>query len=165
MSNRLASYVIAGALLSALALASPALAKGGGMGMGGGGHGMGGGMGMGHGMGGGMGMGHYSGGGMGWGGRSMGMVGHPSWGVGPHVGTRSLAAMPMSRAALAPQFSRAAFVPHHPFFFHHRFHRFNRFAFVGGPFFFAGYDGCWRRVWTAWGPQWINVCSDYGWGY
>ena len=166
MGNRVASYFIAGALLSALALASPALAKGGGMGGGGGGMGMGhGGMGMGHG---GMGMGHYSGGGMGWGGRSTGMVGHPSWGVGPHVGARSLAAMPMSRAALTPQFSRAAIVHPHPFvhnrFFFHR--RFNRFAFVGGPFFYASYyDGCWRRVWTAWGPQWINVCSDYSYGY
>jgi hypothetical protein len=95
---------------------------------------------------------------------SVGMVGHPM-GVAPHMGARSLAAMPMSRAAIAPRFSRAAFVPHHPFFFHHRFHRFNRFAFVGGPFFYAGYDSCWRRVWTAWGPQWINVCSDYSWGY
>jgi hypothetical protein len=91
------------------------------------------------------------------------------------MGARGFTAMPMSRAALAPgfsrtalapRFSRAAFVPHHPFFFHHRFHHFRRFAFVGGPFFYASYyDGCWRRVWTAWGPQWINVCSDYSWGY
>jgi hypothetical protein len=120
---------------------------------------MGGGMGMG--MGGGRGMG----GGMGMGGMGMGRGA---------IGARSFAAMPMSRAAFAPHFSRAAFAPrfsraafvsHHPFFFHHRFHRFNRFAFVGGPFFFAGYDSCWSRVWTAWGPQWINVCSDYSWGY
>ena len=122
--SRLFGYLVAGALASAIALAPPVLAFGGG---------------------------------------SRGAI-----------GARSFTAMPMSRAALAPsfsrtalapRFSRAAFVPHHPFFFHHRFHRFNRFAFVGGPFFYGGYDDCWRRVWTAYGPQWINLCSDYGYGY
>jgi hypothetical protein len=75
--------------------------------------------------------------------------------------------MPMSRAALAPRSSRVAFVPHHPFFFHHRFHPFNRFAFVGGPFFYAGYDDCWRQVWTRSGLQSVKVCDyyDYNYGY
>jgi len=91
------------------------------------------------------------------------------------IGARSFAAIPTSRATFGPNFSRsrAAFAPgfarpaltHHAFF-HHRFHHFRRFAFigVGGPFY-ASYDYCWRRVWTAWGPQWINVCSDYSWNY
>ena len=43
--------------------------------------------------------------------------------------------------------------------FHHRFHR---FAFFGAPYAYAAYDGCWRRVWTPYGPQWANVCGDYG---
>jgi hypothetical protein len=41
-------------------------------------------------------------------------------------------------------------------FFHHRFHR---FAFVGA---YADYNGCLRRVWTSYGPRWVNVCGDYG---
>jgi hypothetical protein len=132
MSNRLASYLIAGALVAALALASPALAFRGG----------GGGMGM-HGMGGGMAM-------------------HPM-GAGPRVGAMSFAAAPMSRAAWGSGWSRSAF-SHHAHFFHHRFfhHRFNRFAFVGAPYFYAGYDECWRQVWTRYGLQWVNACGDYG---
>jgi hypothetical protein len=133
MSNRFANYLIAGALVSALALASPALAfrGGGGMGMGGGMH-VGGGMGMhGIGMGGGMAM-------------------HP----------------PMSRAAFGPGLSRSAF-PHHANFLHHRFfhRRFNRFAFVGAPFYYAGYDDCWRQVWTRYGVQLVNACGYFGYGY
>ncbi|WGR96285.1 hypothetical protein MTX20_23430 [Bradyrhizobium sp. ISRA435] len=50
--------------------------------------------------------------------------------------------------------------------FHHRFfhRRFHRFAFFGAPFFYAAYnyDYCWRRVWTRYGLQWVNVCYDYG---
>ena len=151
MSSKFLGYVVAGALASAIALASPVLARGGGGGGGGGGWGGGGGMGMG---------GHSMGMAGGWSGgmHSMGMVGHP-------MGARSFAAMPMSRAAFAPRFSHATFVPHHPFF-HHRFHRFNRFAFVGfGGYGYGYYDDCWRRVWTAYGPQWVNLCSDYGYGY
>jgi hypothetical protein len=145
MSNRLASYVMGGALVAALALASPALAfrgGGGGMGM----HGMGGGMGM-HSM------------GMGAGGR---MAMH-EMGVAPRVGAMSFAAAPMSRAAGGPGWSRSAF-PHHAHFFHHHFfhHRFNRFAFVGVPYFYAGYDDCLRQVWTRYGLQWVNACGDYG---
>ena len=45
----------------------------------------------------------------------------------------------------------------------HRFHhRFNRFAFVGAPFAYAAYDSCWRRTWTPYGLQWVDVCSNYG---
>jgi hypothetical protein len=48
-------------------------------------------------------------------------------------------------------------------FFHHRFHhRFHRFAFFGAPYAYAAYDSCWRRVWTSYGPQWVDVCGDYG---
>jgi len=155
MSNKLASYFIAGALVSALALASPALARGGGGGMGGGG------MGGGHGMGGGMGMGGGRGMGGGMGMHSMGRVGAMP------MGASSVGAMPTSRAAIAPRaafaprFSRAAFV--HNRFFHRRF---NRFAFVGGPIFYAGYDDCWRQAWTQFGLQWVNICGyDYNYGY
>jgi hypothetical protein len=155
MSNRLANYLVAGALVSTLVLASPALAFRGGGGMGGGMHGMGGGMGM-HGMGGGMGM---HGIGMG-----RGMAMHPM-GVGPRVGATSFAAAPMSRAAFGPGVSRSAF-PRHANFFHHRFHhRFNRFVFIGAPFFYAGYDDCWRQAWTPYGLQWVNACDYYGYGY
>jgi hypothetical protein len=115
---------------------------------------------------------------------SMGSMGSMGMGRGA-IGARSLAAIPTSRTAFGPNFSRpstafmprtaftprTAFVPRtafahpHPFFFHHRFHHFRRFAFVGGPVFYGGYDDCWRRVWTAYGPQWINLCSDYSYGY
>jgi hypothetical protein len=98
----------------------------------------------------------------------MGMVG----GMGMHsmgmvsasnVGARSFAAIPMSRAAFAPSFSHPE---HHAFFHHHFFHnRFNRFAYGGGPYFYAGYDDCWRRVWTAYGPQWVNICGYDNYAY
>jgi hypothetical protein len=62
-------------------------------------------------------------------------------------------------------FAHAGFSPRFAFHhrFHHRFfhHRFHRFAFVGAPFAYAAYDSCWRRVWTSYGPQWVNVCGDY----
>jgi hypothetical protein len=56
-------------------------------------------------------------------------------------------------------FSRFAF--HDRDHFHNRFfhHRFHRFAFVGA---YADYNGCLRRVWTSYGPRWVNVCGDYG---
>ena len=67
------------------------------------------------------------------------------------------------RAAFAPRFAHTAF--HRPFF-HHRFHH-RRFAFVGAPYLYSNYyDGCWRRVWGAYGTQWVNVCASYGYyGY
>jgi hypothetical protein len=142
MNNKLLSCLVAGALATSFALASPVLARGGhGGGMGGGMHG---------GMGGGM---HG-----GWGGgmRSGGMhVG----GMGPHFSGSRFAGAHFARAGFSPGFSRVAFHHHR---FHHRFHR---FAFVGAPFAYAAYNSCWRRTWTPYGPQWVDVCSDYGYGY
>jgi hypothetical protein len=43
--------------------------------------------------------------------------------------------------------------------FHHRFHR---FGFFDGPYAYASYDSCWRRTWTPYGLQWVDVCSGYG---
>jgi hypothetical protein len=49
----------------------------------------------------------------------------------------------------------------HHFGFRHR--HFNNVVFVGGPYYGVGYgDTCWRRVWTYYGWQWANICSDYG---
>jgi hypothetical protein len=77
--------------------------------------------------------------------------------VGPHFGGARFFG---AQAAFRPQFGF-----NRPFF-HHRFfhHRFHRFAFFGAPFYYAdyGYDSCWQRVWTGYGPRWINVCGDYG---
>jgi hypothetical protein len=76
--------------------------------------------------------------------------------VGPHFGGARFFG---AHAAFRPQFGF-----HRPFF-HHRFHhRFHRFAFIGVPFAYAAYnyDYCWRRVWTRYGLQWVNVCYDYG---
>jgi hypothetical protein len=61
-----------------------------------------------------------------------------------------------AHAGFSPRFSRFAFHDHR--FFHHRHHR---FFFVGAPFAYAAYDSCWRRAWTPYGVQWVNVCSDY----
>ena len=30
------------------------------------------------------------------------------------------------------------------------------------PYAYAAYDSCWRRTWTPYGLQWVNVCGDYG---
>jgi hypothetical protein len=58
-------------------------------------------------------------------------------------------------------FAHPGFSPR--FAFHHnRFHHhFNRFAFVGAPFAYAAYNSCWRRTWTPYGLQWVDVCGDY----
>lgn len=160
MTNRILKYTVAGALGAMLAFASPALAFHGGGGMGGG-H-------MGGGMGGGM---HF--GGMG-GGAHFGGVGGARFGRPGFAGPRgSFAAVgrpgfshfarPGFSPALAPRFNRFAFHDHRFFFRHHR-----RFAFFGAPFVFASaaWDSCWRRVWTPYGPRWVDVCSGYsGWGY
>lgn len=153
MNNRVLTGLIAAMLGVTVALASPALARGGGFG--GGGHGgFGGGMhgGFGGGMHGGFGGGmHAMGGGM----RFSGMGGGPRFAGAGFAGPR------FAHAAFAPRFSHAAF--RRPFF-NHRFHH-RRFAFIGAPFLYAGYNySCWRRVWTAYGPQWVNYC-DYGYGY
>jgi len=128
MNNKVFSCLIAGALATTLALASPALARGGG----GHGGGMGGGM-----HGGGM---HFSG-----------------MGGGAHFSGGHFAGARFAHAGFSPRFSRFASPGHR--FFHHRLHR---FAFVGAPFAYAAYDSCWRRVWTSYGLQWVDVCGDYG---
>ena len=132
MNNKLLSCLVAAALGTSLALASPVLARGGhGGGMGGGMHG---------GMGGGMHSGGMHVGGMG----------------GAHFSGSRFAGAHFARAGFSPGFSRVAFHGHR---FHHRFHR---FAFVGAPFAYAAYNSCWRRAWTPYGLQWVDVCSDYG---
>jgi hypothetical protein len=74
-------------------------------------------------------------------------------------GTRFAGTPFAAHAAFTPRFSRSAFRDG----FHHRFHhRFNRFAFIGAPFVYAAYDSCWRRVWTPYGLQWVDVCGYYG---
>ena len=96
-----------------------------------------------------------------------GMGGGPRFaGVGgPRFAGTRFAGAPFSHAAFSPRFSRVAFRDG----FHHRFfhHRFHRFAFVGAPFLYAdyGYDSCYRRVWTAYGVQWVDVCGSYAYGY
>lgn len=141
MRCKLVNCFVAGALSATIAFASPALARGGGFGGGMHGGGMGGGM---HGaMGGGM---HFGGmgGGMHFGGMGGGMHFAGTRFAGGHF--------------VHPGFSRFGFRGHR--FFHH--HRFDRFAFVGGPFLYAGYyDDCWRRLWTPYGPHWVNVCGYY----
>jgi hypothetical protein len=162
MNGKLLGYLSAGALATALALASPAFARGGGGGGGGGGGHGGGGMG-GHGMGGGM--GHSMGGGGGWGGgmRSMGAMSRPMGAMAMHPAGMG---GPMRTAAIGPHWSGAGWHHHANFsHFHHRFHhRFNRFAFfAGAPYYdYAYYDDCWRRVWTGYGLRVVNVCSAYG---
>jgi hypothetical protein len=135
MSNKFLSYLVTGALGVMLVLASPAFGRGGGGGMMGGG-GHGGGMG-GGGHGGGMGGGHF--GGMG----------------GGHFG--------------GAHFAHAGFS--HRFAFNNGFRhrvfdrRLHRFVFIGGPYAYASYDSCYRRVWTPVGLQWVNICGDYNYAY
>lgn len=82
------------------------------------------------------------------------------------IGPRFAGAPFATRAAFGPRFAGRAFhgrpfIGRHAFFFRH--HRFHRFAFFGAPFVYASYydDGCWRRSWTPYGWQWVNVCGDY----
>jgi hypothetical protein len=135
MTRKIVTGLMAAVLATTVALASPAFARGGGHG--GGGHGGFHGGGGWHG-GGGM---HAMGGGM----RFSGMGGGPRFAGARFAG---------------PRFAHAGF--HHGF--HHRFHH-RRFAFFGAPYLYAGYNySCWRRVWTAYGPRWVNYC-DYGYGF
>jgi hypothetical protein len=157
MNNKVLRCLMAAALGTSLAVASPALAFRGGGGMGGGG-------GMHAGMGGGMGGGMHAGGmaaahfgGMSGGPRFSGMSG------GPHFSGSRFTGARFAHPGFSPRFaSRAAFIHHRPFFRHHRF---NRFAFIGAPLAFAAYDSCYRRVWTPYGLRWVNVCYGYGYGY
>jgi hypothetical protein len=96
------------------------------------------------------------GGGMG-GGMHGGMGGGMHSG-GMHIGGMGGAHFSGSRFAGA-HFAHAGFSRFHGHRFHHRFHR---FAFVGAPFAYAAYDSCWRRTWTPYGLQWVDVCSNYG---
>jgi hypothetical protein len=147
MNNRLFNCLIAGTLAAALAVASPALGRGGGGGGGGGGmHGGGGGGGGMHG--GGIGGGGHFGG--------IGGGGHFS---GTHFGGGHFASASFARPGFSHRSARFAF--HDRDHFHHRFH--HRFAFFGAPYLYASYyDSCWRRTWTPYGLQWVNVCNDYG---
>jgi hypothetical protein len=69
-----------------------------------------------------------------------------------------------AHAAIGPRFVGPGwhgrpFIGRHAFFFRH--HR--RFAVFGAPFIYAGYwgyDDCWRRSWTPFGWQWVNVCGN-----
>ena len=93
-------------------------------------------------------------GGMHWGGMGGGMS------RGMHFSGSRFVGTPFAHAGFSPRFSHFAFRDgFYLRFFHHRFHR---FAFIGAPYVYANYDGCWRRAWTSYGPQWVNVCSDYG---
>ncbi|MBP1095616.1 hypothetical protein [Bradyrhizobium diazoefficiens] len=172
MHSRLLTGIVAAAMAATLAVASPVLARGGGFG--GGGHG-----GFGGGGHGGFGGGGHFGGGMhagGFGGMHVGGMGGARFG-GAHfagspmtahaaIGPRFAGAPLATRAAFGPRFAGTGwhgrpFIGRHAFFFRH--HRFHRFAFVGAPFYYANYydDGCWRRSWTPYGWQWVNVCGDY----
>jgi hypothetical protein len=91
------------------------------------------------------------GGGMGGGMHAGGMGGGMRFGGSGFAGTH------FAHAGLSPRFSRSGFRDHR-FFRHDRFHR---FAFVGAPFYDDYYDGCWRRAWTPYGPQWVNACGSY----
>jgi hypothetical protein len=144
MNKRLLTGLTAAVLGATVALASPALARGG---HGGGGHG------------GGMHGGAMHGGGM--------HGGMHAMGGGPRFSGAGLAGPRFAHAGFAPRFGHAGRFAHAGFhrpFFHHRFHH-RRFAFIGAPYLYAGYNySCWRRVWTAYGLRWVNYC-DYGYGY
>jgi hypothetical protein len=110
---------------------------------------------------------HAMGGGM----RFSGMGGAPRFAGGGFAGRGfagpGFAGSRFSRAAFAPRFANRGFFPNrfNRFARFHRFRRFSSFAFFGAPFIYASYyDGCWRRVWTGYGPEWVNVC-DYGYGW
>lgn len=152
MNNRLLKGLTAATIAAVMAVASPVLARGGGGGHGGGGFGGGG-----HFGGGGMHAGGF-GGGMRGGGMHVGGMGGARF---AHVGGPAFGGARFAHAAIGPRFAGAGwhgrpFIGRHAFFRHH--HRF----FFGAPFVYAGYyDGCWRRSWTPYGWQWVNVCGDY----
>jgi hypothetical protein len=148
MHNRLLKGLTAATIAAVMALASPVLARGGG----GGGHG-------------GFGGGGHFGGGMhagAFGGMHVGGMGGARF---AHVGAPAFGGARFAHAGFAPRFAGAGsgwhgrpFIGRHAFF-HHR--HFRRFAVFGAPFVYAGYnDGCWRRSWTPYGWQWVNVCGD-----
>jgi hypothetical protein len=94
---------------------------------------------------------HFSGG-MGGGAAHFGGMGG-----GAHFSGRSFAGAQFAHSGFSPRFAGGRF--HGGRFFHHGHHR---FAFIGAPYVYAGYDDCWRRVWTSYGLRWTNVCyGDY----
>jgi hypothetical protein len=119
-------------------------------------------------MGGGMSGAHFGGpGGAHFGGAALGGARFAAAPMGAHpaFGPRFTGSPMAARAAfVGPRFAGAGlhsrpFIGRHAFFHHHRFHR---FALFGAPFIYTGYyDGCWRRSWTPYGWQWVNVCGDY----
>jgi hypothetical protein len=102
----------------------------------------------------------HGGGGHGGGGGGHGGMGGGHFGGG-HFGGGHFAGGPFAHAGFSP---RLAF---HGGFRHRVFDRhLHRFVFIGAPYAYAAYDGCWRRVWTPIGLQWTNICGDYGdYGY
>ncbi|MGL9623700.1 hypothetical protein QRQ56_37680 [Bradyrhizobium sp. U531] len=137
MSNRLLRGLAAATLAAVMAAASPVFARGGG------GHG-------------GFGGGHFGGGGHFAGGMHVGGMGGARF---AHVGGPAFGGARFAHAAIGPRFAGGAWHGHHGAFHHHHF---RRFAVFGAPYFYAGYnDGCWRRSWTPYGWQWVNVCGDY----
>ena len=89
-------------------------------------------------------------GGMGGGTHFGAMGGGMRFGGSPFAGTHFV------HPGFPSRFSRFAFRDR-------RFFRHDRFAFIGAPFLYDDYyyDGCWRRAWTSYGPQWINACGYY----
>lgn len=169
MNSRFLKGLTAVTIAATLAVASPVLARGGGGGVGhgggfgGGGH-FGGGMHAG-GFGGGMRGGGMHVGGMGGAHFAGARFGGPAFGGArfAHAGGPAFGGARFAHAAIGPRFAGAGwhgrpFIGRHAFF-HHR--HFRRFAVFGAPFVYAGYnDGCWRRSWTPYGWQWVNVCGD-----
>jgi hypothetical protein len=112
------------------------------------------------GFGGGMHGGGFAGGmhGGGFGGMHVGGMGGAHF-AGAHVGGPGFGGARFAHAAIGPHFVGSGWHGRHAFFFHH--HHFRRFAVFGAPYYYAGYDdGCWRRSWTPYGWQWVNVCGD-----
>ncbi|MBR0929532.1 hypothetical protein JQ561_23235 [Bradyrhizobium diazoefficiens] len=135
MNNRLLTGLTAAAIAAVMAVASPVFARGGHGGFGGG---------------------HFGGGGHFAGGMHVGGMGGARF---AHAGGPAFGGARFAHAAIGPRFAGAGWHGHHGFFRHHHF---RRFAVFGAPYFYAGYnDGCWRRSWTPYGWQWVNVCGDY----
>jgi hypothetical protein len=94
------------------------------------------------------------GGGMG-GGMHVGAMGGATHFGGSGFGGSRFAGTHFARPGSPSRLSRFAFRDR-------RFFRHHRFAFIGAPFLYDDYyDGCWRRAWTSYGPQWINACGYY----
>ncbi|MGH6856759.1 MAG: hypothetical protein ACRECP_03705 [Methylocella sp.] len=150
MKSSVLGCVSAALLGAAIALPTPAMARGG---FGGGGmHGGFGGGGM-----------HFGGGFGGF--RGGGFRSFRGGGFGPRFTGRSVAIGRFDRDHGFRRFGR--FDRDDRFFLHHRFFR-NNFFFVGAPFaagYDYGYGGCWRQIWTGYGYQWTNVCNGYGYNY